>query len=253
VFQQNDRWYTDNSTDLTDAAWRTVKRRVTALEKNLRARCFWSRRRRRDRSGRGAGLPSGSPWAEIRRGLQALSLRPGRLVLRFVKQPAGRPVQSHKSRASGSIEATMASPQQFDTPPPSHHEEAPPRVLRLRLVPWDVAALLALLVLIATLTFGTDWYARLFGFLKEVCAGDCPSAPFGVDFYIYPLVYGGIGAAVAAALLGPVVSLLKGWYLSFWPALAIVLVLFASAAGTALTDFSLPYWHEEKGFVQSDE
>jgi hypothetical protein len=147
----------------------------------------------------------------------------------------------------------MVAPQQFENPSPTHHEVSRPRVLRLRLVPWDVASLVGLLALLGVITFGTNWYARLFGFLKEVCAGDCPSAPFGVDFYIYPLVWGGIGAAVAAALLGPVVSLLKGWYLSFWPLLAIALVLFASGAGTALTDFSLPYWHEEKGFVESTE
>jgi hypothetical protein len=147
----------------------------------------------------------------------------------------------------------MASTQQFNNPSPSHHEESPPRVLRLRLVPWDIASVVVLLALLAVIAFGTNWYATLFGFLKEVCAGDCPPAPLGVDFYIYPLVWGGIGAAVAAALLGPLVSLLKGWYLSFWPLLAIALVLFASGAGTALTDFSLPYWHEEKGFVQSDE
>src|SRR5690348_15009075 len=72
----------------------------------------------------------------------------------------GSGLQSLKSRASGSIEATMASPQQFDDPSPSHHDDSPPRVLRLRLVPWDVASLLALLVLLAVLAFGTDWYAR---------------------------------------------------------------------------------------------
>jgi hypothetical protein len=147
----------------------------------------------------------------------------------------------------------MASPQQFDDPSVSHHEESPPRILRLRLVPWDVTSLLALLALLAALAFATDWYSRLFGFLKEVCVGDCPSAPFGVDYYIYPLVWGGIGAAVAAAVLGPLVSLLKGWYLSFWPLMAIALVLFASGAGGALTEFSIPYWHDESGVVDAPE
>jgi len=147
----------------------------------------------------------------------------------------------------------MASPQQFDHPSPGHHDDSPPRLLRLRLVGWDVAGLLALLALLAALAFGTDWYAWLFGFLKDVCTGDCPPAPFGVDYYIYPVVWGGIGAAVAAALLGPLVSLLKGWYLSFWPPLAIVLVLFASAAGTALTDFSSTYWHGGSGVVEAPE
>jgi hypothetical protein len=113
--------------------------------------------------------------------------------------------------------------------------------------------LVALLTLLAVLAFGTNWYARLFGFLKNVCTGECPPAPFGVDFYIYPLVWGGIGAGVAAALLGPLVSLLKGWYLSFWPPLAIVLVLFASAAGTELTDFSATYWHGGSEVVDAPE
>jgi hypothetical protein len=147
----------------------------------------------------------------------------------------------------------MASPQQFDDPSPARPDDSPPRVLRLRLVPWDVISLVALLTLLLVLAFGTNWYARLFGFLKDVCTGECPPAPFGVDFYIYPLVWGGIGAAVAAAVLGPVVSLLKGWYLSFWPALAIALVLFASASGGALTDFSSTYWHSGPEVVDSPE
>ena len=147
----------------------------------------------------------------------------------------------------------MASPQHFDDPSPSQPDAPPPRLLRLRLVPWDVASLLALLVLLAALAFGTNWYSRLFGFLKDVCVGDCPPAPFGVDYYIFPIVWGGIGAAVAAVLLGPVVSLLKGWYLSFWPPLAIALVLFASAAGTALTDFSSTYWHTDPSVVDAPE
>jgi hypothetical protein len=147
----------------------------------------------------------------------------------------------------------MASPQQFDDPSPARHDDSPPRILRLRLVPWDVISVVALLTLLTVLALGTNWYARLFGFLKDVCTGECPPAPFGVDFYIYPLVWGGIGAAVTAALVGPLVSLLKGWYLSFWPALAIVLLLFASASGTALTDFSSTYWHSDPGVVDSPE
>ncbi|WP_343572378.1 hypothetical protein [Mycobacterium sp.] len=147
----------------------------------------------------------------------------------------------------------MDSPQQFDDLSPSHHEDSPPQVLRLRLIPWDVISLLVLLALLTALAVGTDWYSKLFGFLKDVCVGDCPAAPFGVDYYIYPVVWGGIGAAVAAALLGPLVSLLKGWYLSFWPLVAIALVLFASGAGAALTDFSSSYWHGGSGVVDSGE
>src|SRR5260370_39496176 len=97
----------------------------------------------------------------------------------------------------------MASPQQFDDPSPSHHEDSPPRVLRLRLIPWDVSSVLALLALLAVIAFGTDWYSTLFGFLKDVCSGDCPPAPFRVDFYIYPLVFGGIGAPRPTRLVAP--------------------------------------------------
>ena len=147
----------------------------------------------------------------------------------------------------------MDSPQQSDTPSPSHHDDSPPRILRLRLVPWDVMSLVTLLVLLAVIAFGTDWYARLFGFLKDTCIGDCPPAPFGVDYYIYPIVWGGIGAAVAAAVLGPLVSLLKGWYLSFWPLLAIALVIVASGAGAALTEFSGKYWHSDPNMVEQTE
>jgi hypothetical protein len=145
----------------------------------------------------------------------------------------------------------MVSPQHFVSP--SDHADSPPPMLRLRLVRWDVAGLLVLLVLLAAIVFATDWYSWLFGFLKDACTGDCPPVPFGVDFYIYPVVWGGIGAAVAAALFGPVASLLKGWYLSFWPVLAIVIVLLSAAAGTALTDFSSTYWHDGSGVVDAPE
>jgi hypothetical protein len=138
----------------------------------------------------------------------------------------------------------MASPQQFDDPSADELTNSPPPVLRLRLVPWDVTCAIALLaaLLIAALT--TDWGSRLFAFLKDVCTGDdCPPVPYGVDFYIYPLVWGGIGAAVAAAVVGPVVSLLKGWYLSFWPLLSIALIVLSSLVGSILTTFCSQYWH----------
>jgi hypothetical protein len=138
----------------------------------------------------------------------------------------------------------MASPQQSDGPSPGDHAHSPPPVLRLRLVPWDVFFAVTLLATLVVVAIATDWYSGLFGFLTDVCTGDeCPPVPFGVDFYIYPLVWGGIGAAFAAALLGPVVSLLKGWYLSFWPLLAIAIVVFSSVAGSTLTAYSVPYWH----------
>ncbi|MDT5051236.1 MAG: hypothetical protein QOJ56_3418 [Mycobacterium sp.] len=138
----------------------------------------------------------------------------------------------------------MTSTQQSDSPSPGDHAHSPPPVLRLRLVPWDVFFAVTLLATLVVVAIATDWYSGLFGFLTDVCTGDeCPPVPFGVDFYIYPVVWGGIGAAIAAALLGPMVSLLKGWYLSFWPLLAIAIVVFSSVAGSTLTAYSVPYWH----------
>ncbi len=138
----------------------------------------------------------------------------------------------------------MASTQQPVDPSAGNHADSPPPILRLRLVPWDVACAVATLAMLVVLAITTDWHSRFFGFLNEVCTGDdCPPVPYGVDFYIYPLVWGGIGAATAAAIVGPVVSLLKGWYLSFWPLLAIAIVVLSSVAGSALTAYSEPYWH----------
>lgn len=136
----------------------------------------------------------------------------------------------------------MAAPQQFDDPPIGDHSPAP--VLRLRLVRWDVACTLTLLAVLLVAATATDWGSRLFSFLKDVCTGDdCPPVPYGVDFYIYPLVWGGIGAAIAAAVVGPLVSLLKGWYLSFWPLLAIAMIMLSSLAGSILTSYCSQYWH----------
>jgi hypothetical protein len=138
----------------------------------------------------------------------------------------------------------MAAPRQFDDPSAGEHAPSAPPVLRLRLVPWDVTCTLALLATLVVAATATDWGSRLFGFLKDVCTGDdCPPVPYGVDFYIYPLVWGGIGAAIAAAVIGPVVSLLKGWYLSFWLLLAIGIVVLSSLAGSILTAYCSQYWH----------
>jgi hypothetical protein len=119
-----------------------------------------------------------------------------------------------------------------------------PRVLRLRIAGWDVISTLlmwAALLVIATMT---DWPSKLFGFTSDICEGDmCGPVPYGVDYYIHPLVWGGIGAAMAAAVLGPVVSMLRGWYMSFWPALAVGVLLLTSVVGSVLTAFSQPYWH----------
>ena len=52
-----------------------------------------------------------------------------------------------------------------------------------------------------------------------------------------------LGAAIAAAVVGPVVSLLKGWYLSVWPLLAIGIIVLSSVVGSVLTTYCSQYWH----------
>jgi len=151
----------------------------------------------------------------------------------------------------------MATPHQPDRPAPGDHtDSAPvlhedaavyddeaPRVLRLRVAKWDVTCTVLLLILLAYLGLATTWPARLFGFLGDVCDGEsCGPVPGGIDMYIRPIAWGGIGAAIAAAVLGPLVSLLKGWYMSFWPVLALTIVMVSSVAGSLLTTFSQRYW-----------
>lgn len=132
------------------------------------------------------------------------------------------------------------SPQQVDA--------ETPKIIRLRLAPWDVVCTIVLTTLLVILAATTDWPSQLFGFLADVCTDDtCAPAPFGIDFYIYPVVWGGVGAAIAALVIGPFVSLLKGWYMSFWPVLAMVAILVAAVLGSALTSFSSNYWHEHPG------
>jgi hypothetical protein len=137
--------------------------------------------------------------------------------------------------------AAMPEPHQPDRP--DQAEDRAPRVLRLRIAAWDVLCTVTLLVLLVVLAAATTWPARLFGFLAHVCEGDtCGSVPFGIDYYIRPLVWGGIGAAITAAGIGPFVSLLKGWYMSFWPVLALALLVVSSVVGSVLTAFSERYW-----------
>lgn len=157
----------------------------------------------------------------------------------------------------------MATPQQSDsaTPGPEagpapgpgwsrdthyplvDYDAEAPRVIRVRLAPWDVACTVVLLILLAVLATATTWPTRLFGFLANVCEDEtCGPVPYGLDLYIHPVVWGGIGAAMAAAVIGPVVSILKGWYMSFWPVLSLALVMVSSVAGSLLTMFSERYW-----------
>jgi hypothetical protein len=146
----------------------------------------------------------------------------------------------------------MPYPPDNDEPAPSEraaspvyeHTDEPPRVLRLRIVGWDVVATLLLWGSLLMAVTMTNWPKRLFGFTANICDEDtCGAVPFGIDFYIHPLVWGGVGAAIAAAVFGPFVSMLKGWYMSFWPALAVGVLLLTSVVGSVVTAFSQPYWH----------
>ncbi|UXA04293.1 hypothetical protein KXD96_14725 [Mycobacterium sp. SMC-2] len=129
-----------------------------------------------------------------------------------------------------------------DSPPVDYEREAR-RIIRVRLAPWDVASTVVLLAALVILATATTWPDRLFGFLEHVCADEsCGPVPFGVDYYIRPVVWGGIGAAIAAAVIGPLVSMLKGWYMSFWPVLALALIMVSSVVGALLTTFSERYW-----------
>jgi len=130
-----------------------------------------------------------------------------------------------------------------DARAPEVADNKPPPTLRLRVSAWDVICTIVLTALLLYLATATTWPIRLFGFLKDVCVGDdCGPVPYGVDMYIYPVVWGGIGAAIAAAGIGPFVSLLKGWYTSFWPVLSLALLMISSVAGSILTTFSARYW-----------
>ena len=147
----------------------------------------------------------------------------------------------------------MASPHQPDDTKPGDPTDSPavsddsddmrPQVLKLRIVPWDVICTLAALGVLLIVVSMTSWPTRLFAFSDSVCMEeDCPPVPYGVNYYIFPVMWGGIGAAVTAAVLGPFVSMLKGWYMSFWPVLALAIIMVSSVVGDSLTMFSTRYW-----------
>jgi hypothetical protein len=152
-------------------------------------------------------------------------------------EPVDYPREADEIQDSGADEDSTTS----QTPVAAGYE--PPPTLRLRVATWDVTCTVALLILLVTLGTATTWPTKLFGFLQDVCVGEtCGPVPFGVDMYIHPLVFGGIGAAFAAAGIGPFVSLLKGWYMSFWPVLSLSIFMVSSVAGSLLTVYSERYW-----------
>ncbi|WP_375489237.1 hypothetical protein [uncultured Mycobacterium sp.] len=118
--------------------------------------------------------------------------------------------------------------------------EAPKHRLRLEL--WDVICTLVVWTVAVVVATTTTWPSRLYGFTADICAADsCPPSPFGINYWIYPVVWGGLGAACAAAVIGPFVSLVKGWYMFFWPLLALAIVALSSVAGSVMTAFSEHY------------
>ncbi|BCO36144.1 hypothetical protein BMW24_010690 [Mycobacterium heckeshornense] len=135
----------------------------------------------------------------------------------------------------------MALPDEPRHPYPGNSR--PPK-RRLRLARWDVICTVATLTLVIVAATTTTLPSRLFGFVADVCAADsCAPAPLGINYWIYPVVWGGLGAACAAAVIGPFVSLVKGWYLFFWPLLAVAIVALSSVAGSVMTAFSEQYGH----------
>jgi hypothetical protein len=124
---------------------------------------------------------------------------------------------------------------------PADLDEAP--TIRIRVARWDLICTVALTAIMLYLAVATDWPHKLFGYLSKVCVGDdCGPVPYGVDMYIHPVAWGGIGAAIAAAGIGPFVSLLRGWFMSFWPVLSLAVLMVSSVAGAILTTFSERYW-----------
>jgi len=136
----------------------------------------------------------------------------------------------------------MASPHEPDDTDDAADWE--PAAIRLRIAVWDVVCTCGLLALLVVVATTTSLPSRLFGFAADACPdGSCGPVPYGLDQYIYPVMWGGIGAAIAAAAIGPIVSLLRGWYMFFWPIMAAAILMLSSLAGYALTTFSERYWH----------
>jgi hypothetical protein len=139
---------------------------------------------------------------------------------------------------------TDAGDRTDSTPVSDDSAERRPQVLKLRIVPWDVICTLAGLGVLLIVVSMTSWPERLFAFSDSVCTEeDCAPVPYGINYYIFPVMWGGIGAAVSAAVLGPFVSMLKGWFMSFWPVLSVAILTLTSILGYALTGYSSTYWH----------
>lgn len=123
-----------------------------------------------------------------------------------------------------------------------YERQPPPR--RDRVAPWDVICTIVVWVVLLVAAAAAAWLSLLFAFATDKCPTDgCPPVPFGIDAWIYPVTWGGIGLALAVAAIGPLVSIRRRWYMFVWPVVAIGMVVKSFLAGFAMTGFSARYWH----------
>ncbi|CAM2825879.1 hypothetical protein BST27_04865 [Mycobacterium intermedium] len=145
---------------------------------------------------------------------------------------------NHSPETSAAADAEVM-PEEVPETMPEQVTEPGPQIIRLRIKPWDLVFTMALLGALLLLLSLTSWSSKLFGFTETVCVtDDCPPVPYGVNFYIYPFMWGGIGGAITAAVLGPFVSMVRGWYMSFWPFISVAVLTITSVLCSALAGFS---------------
>ena len=133
-------------------------------------------------------------------------------------------VQSQNRPASGSIEPSWLRRSRSMTRPRANTTILRHAYLRLRLVPWDVTAHLLSAA-------GATRRARLrdelvfagFSAFSKTSARAAIARRRRSESTTTSIRWCGVESAPPSPrlLLGPLVSLLKGWYLSFWPLLAI--------------------------------
>lgn len=112
-----------------------------------------------------------------------------------------------------------------------------------RLTSWDVVCTVALWAVLVAAAAAGMWLSLFFGFAADTCPTDgCPPVPLSIDEWVYPVTWGGIGVALALAVIGPFVSLWRRWYMLIWPAIGIGIVIASWVAGFAMTAYSQTYW-----------